>query len=329
MRILVTGGAGFIGGHIAERLLSEGHDITVIDSMDPFYDLGIKDRTIKIARELAREPDCGSYRFVEGDIRDETLVESLMPDVEAIYHQAGRAGVRDSVDDPQLYNEVNVDGSLNVLEAARAADVNRIIMASSSSVYGRPEYLPYDESHPTKPTSPYGVSKLAAERYGCTYGQLYDISVVALRYFTVYGPRMRPNMAMSNFVSRTVNGDPPVIYGDGEQVRDFTFIEDVVDANVELLEATNIENESINIGSTDKITIRALANLVREKIDPSVPLKYTNRHPADADQTHADVTKARECIGYEPEFAIREGLEAFIDWYRLNSEWYGPLVASS
>jgi UDP-glucose 4-epimerase len=329
MKVLVTGGAGFIGGHLAERLVSDGHEVTVLDSLDPFYDVGIKTRAVEAARRAAGSSAAGSYSFVEGDVRDESLVQSSMTDVDVVYHQAGRAGVRSSVDDPRTYNDVNVGGTLNILDAAREVAAERVVIASSSSVYGVPEYLPYDEMHPTTPISPYGASKLAAERYGCAYDRVYDISVVALRYFTVYGPRMRPNMAISNFVSRCANGRNPVVYGDGTQTRDFTYIADVVEANLGLLDSGALDGQAVNIGSTDNISIRELADTVRRALDPSLSLSFDERHHADAEHTHADVSKARQHLGYEPSFTIEEGLSAFIEWYQQHDDWYEPLVLSS
>ena len=328
MHILVTGGAGFIGGHLAERFLAEGHDVTVLDAMHPYYDLGIKRRTVEVHRETAA--DSGSdYEFIEGDVRDDELVTDLVGEAEYVYHQAGRAGVRDSVAEPRVYDEVNVDGTLNVLDAARANDVERVVMASSSSVYGVPRYLPYDEDHPTTPVSPYGASKLAAERYLCSYSEVYDLPAVALRYFTVYGPRMRPNMAITNFVSRCTNGESPVVYGDGTQTRDFTYIDDVVAANLELLDTDAADGEAVNVGSTDNIEIRELARVIRDEIDPDLDIEFGERHAADAEHTHADVSKAGELLGYEPTHDIREGVRAFVDWYRANRDWYEPLVRSS
>jgi UDP-glucose 4-epimerase len=328
MQILVTGGAGFIGGHIAQRLVRGGHDVTVLDSLHEYYDPGIKRHTVRECREDA-EDGGGSYRFVEGDLRDESLVADLVEETQFVYHEAGRAGVRDSVAEPRVYDDVNVDGTLNVLDAARRSSVERVVMASSSSVYGTPEYLPCDESHPTAPVSPYGASKLAAERYGCAYSQVYDLPFVALRYFTVYGPRMRPNMAISNFVSRCANGEPPVLYGDGSQTRDFTYIDDVVSANLALLDEAGADGEAINIGSTDTITIRGLAEVVCEETGTDPEFEFAERHAADAKHTHADTTAATELIGYEPATSIREGVSEFVDWYRENRGWYEPLVRSS
>lgn len=327
MDIVVTGGAGFIGGHLAESFLRQGHNVCVLDNFEPFYDIRIKERTVEQCRDVASEQDC-TYELVDGDVRNAKLVDDIVHANDVVVHQAAQAGVRTSVDEPRKITEVNVDGTVNLLQSCVGEDIDRLIIASSSSVYGKPVSLPYREDHPTEPVSPYGVSKLAAEHYARVYHELHGLSTVSLRYFTVYGPRMRPNMAISNFVSNCLNGEPPVIYGDGTQTRDFTYIDDVVEANLTLLASDAADGEVLNIGSTINIKIRTLAEIIRDELAPELEIEYAERFEADAEHTHADITKGRELLGYEPTTDIREGIEKFVEWYRRNREWYEPMIRS-
>ncbi|MDJ1430973.1 NAD-dependent epimerase/dehydratase family protein [Halostagnicola sp. A-GB9-2] len=327
MNVLVTGGAGFIGSHIAHRLVSHGHTVVVLDVLDPYYNPAIKERNL----ELCREEGGDRFTFVNGSITDEALVNEVVSehDIEFIYHQAAQAGVRTSVENPKKPHEINTTGLLNLLLAADEHGVKRLVNASSSSVYGEVEYLPYDEEHQNVPQSPYGVTKLTAEHYCRIWNDLYDVNTVSLRYFTVYGPRMRPNMAITNFTSRCLNGHPPVIYGDGQQTRDFTYIDDIVDANLSLLETEAADGEVMNVGSTGTITIEALAEHVIDQTGADVGIEYTEPKEADARHTHAEVSKANELIDYEPSTEIRDGVGQFVEWYRANREWYEPLVLDS
>jgi UDP-glucose 4-epimerase len=324
MEILVTGGAGFIGGHLAETFARAGHDVVVLDNFDPYYDVGLKERNVDAVRAAAAGSD-GSCRVVEGDVRDRELAAELVTGADCVYHHAAQAGVRTDYA-VRKYHEVNVDGTLNLLEAAADTDLERFVFASSSSVYGKPRSLPYHEAHPTTPVSPYGASKLAGERYAMVYADQYGVPAVALRYFTVYGPRMRPGMAISNFVSRCLDGDPPVVYGDGSVTRDFTDVEDVVAVNRTLLSTDAADGEALNVGSTDRISIQELAELVRDELAPDLEIRYTEGYDIDADHTHADIEKANDLLGYEPSRTVREGVREFIDWYRENRDWYEPLV---
>lgn len=324
MRVLITGGAGFIGSNLAEAVLQDGHHLTILDSLDPYYDLRLKRHNLDTCRDI----DSDRFEFVEGSITDEKLVNELISghDVDVIYHKAAKAGVRPSVEQPKEYNVNNVGGLLTLLDAAADHGVDRFIHASSSSVYGVPEYLPYDEEHSNYPKSPYAVTKRSAEHYCNVYTDLHDLPIVNLRYFTVYGSRMRPNMAISNFVSRCLNEEPPIIYGDGKQTRDFTFVDDVVQANLALLDTDAADGETMNIGSSDNISIRELAEYVVEETGADVDIVHEEGKDADARHTHADVSKASDLIGYEPEVTIRQGVSMFIDWYRENRDWYEPLV---
>jgi UDP-glucose 4-epimerase len=327
MSVLVTGGAGFIGSHIAQRLLERGREVVVLDNMDPFYDLQIKERNLDVLRETGGD----RFAFVEGSVTDEALLAETMAahDVEFVYHEASVAGVRPSVEDPVRYEENNVVGLLKLLEAAEDAGVERLVNASSGSVNGKVEYLPYDEEHPTRPKSPYSVTKLATEHHCRVWNDLRDVNTVSLRHFTVYGPRMRPNMAITNFVSRCLNGKPPVIYGDGEQTRDFTHVQDIVDANLALLDTAAADGEVVNVGSTDRITINDLARHIVAETGADVEPVHEDAKEADARHSRADVSKAERLFGYEPSIGIREGVSDFVSWYRENRDWYEPLVLNS
>ncbi|MFB6362110.1 MAG: GDP-mannose 4,6-dehydratase [Halobacteriales archaeon] len=327
MDVLVTGGAGFIGSHLSQALLEAGHAVTVIDNLDPYYEVGIKERNVDYSRGIGGD----RYRFVEGSITNEAQLRSLFADrsFDMVYHEAAQAGVRTSVENPQKPHAINTTALLTLLQLADEHGVERFVNASSSSVYGVPKALPYDEAHPTEPQSPYAVTKLAAEHYARVWNDLYGLPTVNLRYFTVYGPRMRPNMAITNFTSRCLNGEPPVIYGDGQQTRDFTYIDDVVDANLSLLETDVADGETLNIGSTDNLTIQALAEYIIEETGADVDPVFDSAKAGDARHTHADVSKARELLGYDPSVDIREGVSRFIDWYQENRDWYEPLVLAS
>jgi len=327
MNVLVTGGAGFIGSHITEALLARNHEVVVIDPLDPYYDTRIKEHNLDRCREAGGD----RFTHVEDSITDEQLVNQIFEehDIEFVYHEAAQAGVRTSVENPKKPHEINTTGLLNVLLAADEHGVRRVVNASSSSVYGKPDYLPYDEKHHNYPKSPYAVTKLAAEHYCTVWANVYDVPTVNLRYFTVYGPRMRPNMAITNFVSRCLQGKPPVIYGDGEQTRDFTYIDDIVEANLTLLDTDAADGENVNVGSTDTISINELATHVIEETGAPVEPVYDSEREADARHTHADVSKAGELLDYEPTTSIREGVSQFIEWYRDDEDWYDPLVRSS
>jgi len=324
-KVLITGGAGFIGSHLAQNFVQQGHTVHVLDNLDMYYETSIKRRNVEICREAAETFD-GTYKYFIKDLTRPGTYEDLDDDYDYIYHEAAQAGVRISVKDPFKPNEVNVDGTLKVLEFAKRIDAKRVINASSSSVYGKAEYLTFDEEHPTNPVSPYGVSKLAAEHYTRVYNDVYGLPTVSLRYFTVYGPRMRPGMAISNFVARCLNGEPPEIYGDGSKTRDFTHINDIVEANLALMDTDAADGEVLNIGSGGNISIEELAHLVTRLTDPSLEPIYTDPVKGDAEATHSDWTKAHDLIDYTPSIDIEEGVEMYVDWLKENPDWYRETI---
>lgn len=310
-KIVITGGAGFIGSHIAEAFAKEGYEVVIIDNLDDYYSPELKKKNIECVLKS------GNASFIHGDITNlDFLREEIDKDVEYVFHEAAQAGVRISVENPFKPNNVNVLGTLNVLQASLEADVERVINASSSSVYGKVEYLPFDERHPTHPVSPYGVSKLAAEHYCRVFYEIYGLPTVSLRYFTVYGPRMRPDLAISIFTGKMRNNEPITIFGDGEQTRDFTYIEDVVKANKRLLDINNADGKVMNIGSGNRISVNDLAKNIKEIIGSTSEINYAEVQKGDAEHTLADVGLAKELAGYEASINIVEGLEKFVQCFR-------------
>ncbi len=317
VKILITGGAGFIGSHLAEKLAQLDHEVVILDNLDPYYHVGIKKKNIEI---VLKNKNCS---FVNGDILDNEQLDNIVKEgINFIFHEAAQPGVRASVEDPLKPNEVNVKGTLNVLEAARKGEVERIINASSSSVYGKVEYLPFDEKHPTQPLSPYGVSKMVAEHYCRVYNDLYGLSTVSLRYFTVYGPRMRPDLAIPIFTRALFGGEKPTIFGNGEQTRDLTYIEDIVAANVNLLDTDKADGEILNIGGGKRVTVNQLFENLKRLTGRDIEPIYGNEIKGDAKHTLSKVDKARRLIGYEPETSIEAGLEKFVKWFQENQDFY-------
>jgi len=305
MRAFVTGGAGFIGSHICERLLNEGNEVTCLDNFDPYYDPAIKRKNIKPFL------DNTNFTLIEGDIREYGLLKQALDGVDYVFHEAAQAGVRISVQDPAKTHTVNATGTLNLLIAARNSGVKKIINASSSSVYGRVEYLPFDENHPKRPISPYGVSKIMAEEYCRVFQELYGLNTVSLRYFTVYGPRMRPDLAINIFLNQALNNEPLNIFGDGTKTRDLTFIDDIVAANCLALTRGN---GAYNIGGGHNISIQELAKRIIAITGSSSRIEYGEAVQGDAEHTSADIKKAEQELGWVPKTTIDEGLGIYKKW---------------
>jgi UDP-glucuronate 4-epimerase len=311
MRVLVTGGAGFIGSHLVERLLAEGHRVVCLDNFDDFYDPALKRRNLAAALKHL------GFRLVEGDLRDADGLETLFAGekFDLVAHLAARAGVRPSVEDPALYVDVNLRGTVYLLEACKRHAVRRFISASSSSVYGNSSRVPFSEDDPVNtPISPYAATKKAGELLCHTYHHLYGMDIACLRYFTVYGPRQRPEMAIYHFTRSIFEGKKISLFGDGSSRRDYTYIDDAVEGT---LGAFRREHgfQVYNIGESQTITLAELLAAIEEQVGKKAIIEHLPEQPGDVKLTYAEIGKARERLGYNPQTKIREGLARFVQWY--------------
>ncbi len=315
MYYFVTGGAGFIGSHLIERLLAENHHVWCLDNFNDYYSPTIKWRNLELVRSHP------NFRLTQGDILDEELLRNIFQNqaFDGIVHLAARAGVRPSVQQPKLYEEVNVRGTLNLLEIARIFGVQKFVMASSSSVYGNNRKVPFSEDDPVdQPISPYAATKKAAELIGFTYSKLYSLSVTCLRFFTVYGPRQRPDMAIHKF-TRLIDSDEEIpIYGDGTAQRDFTFISDIIDGVMRSIERCQ-GYHIYNLGDSRVVSLMQLINLIEHHLGKKARIKWLPAQPGDVPITYADIHKASEDLGYHPLVPIEDGIAAFIKWFREHS----------
>ena len=312
MNVLVTGGAGFIGSHVVESLITSGHGVTCLDNFDEFYNPAIK------RRNLASLTGAESVRLVEGDLRDQAALDRCFGEkrVDIVIHLAARAGVRPSLLQPELYYDVNVMGTLRLLETMRRANVSRMLFASSSSVYGNNPKTPFSESdNVDMPVSPYAATKRAGELLCHTFHHLYGFDIFCLRFFTVYGPRQRPEMAIHQFARRIMNGEPISMYGDGTSRRDYTYIADIVDGINRSLSALQ-GYEILNLGESQTISLADLIRRLEKTIGRKAVLRQEPMQPGDVLLTFADIEKARRLIGYNPGWPVELGLEKFVGWLR-------------
>ncbi|EFQ24212.1 NAD-dependent epimerase/dehydratase [Aminomonas paucivorans DSM 12260] len=306
MNCLVTGGAGFIGSNLVDALLADGHGVTVLDDLSSGY-----------GENLAHLRGREGFRFLEGDVRDEALLAQAARGQEAVFHLAASVGNKRSIDNPLTDADINVLGTLKVLEAARSAGCRKVVFSSSAGIFGELKTLPIAEDHPVEPDSPYGCTKLCAEKLCLAYAKLYDLEAVALRYFNVYGPRQRFD-AYGNvipiFVFQILRGEPITVFGDGEQTRDFVHVRDVVQANVKAALSREVSG-AFNIASGTRITLNDLVDLLRETgLSPKV-LSGPPR-PGDVRHSLADLRQARTLLGFEPRVDLREGLKEYVAWAR-------------
>jgi nucleoside-diphosphate-sugar epimerase len=308
-KILVTGAAGFIGSHLVDRLLADGHEVTGIDCFTDYYDIRIKKNNISGASRHDR------FTFVGGSLNDVDL-HGLLADRDVVFHQAAQAGVRASWGKTfESYIDSNVRATQKLCEAARKVALKKLVFASSSSVYGETTELPMKETHPTRPVSPYGVTKLDSENMCLLYRKSFGLPVVCLRYFTVYGPRQRPDMAIHRFLRGAMEGDPVEVFGNGEQTRDFTFVSDVVDAN---LAAMDYEGEEavLNIGGGSRVTINRTLDLVGRYAVGDFDVRYSDTQKGDVPHTYADTSLAQRELTYSPKMDLDRGIEREADWLR-------------
>jgi UDP-glucose 4-epimerase len=306
--VLVTGGAGFIGSNIVAELLGKGFDVRVIDNLSTGGSGNLS--------------GLRGVEFIKGDIRDREDVSKAAVGVDYILHQAALPSVSRSVENPLESNECNVTGSLNVLEAARKNDVKRVVYASSSSVYGDAKELPKREDMELRPLSPYAVTKIASEYYFSVFSRVYGIKSIGLRYFNVYGPRQNPESeyaaVIPRFIKAALSGKRPVIYGDGEQTRDFTYVKDVVKVNLLAMKARGVDHDVFNVGTGRSITINELLRKIASIAGREVKVNHTDPREGDIRDSLADISKAGKMLGYKPEYDMDSGLKETIEWFRRN-----------
>jgi len=312
--ILVTGGAGFIGSHLVDRLLATDKNvITVVDDFNDFYSPDIK--RSNIATHLSND----RYTLLEADIRDRRVLDQLFQkqQFDCIVHLAARAGVRPSLSEPELYAETNINGTLNLLELARTTGVNQFVFGSSSSVYGINAKVPFSEDDPIRqPISPYAATKAAGELLCHTYSHLYGLRCVCLRFFTVYGARQRPDLAIHKFARLMTSGKPIPVFGDGSTRRDYTYIDDIISGVMAAVVYDESNYEVFNLGESETVELRELISILEKTLDCHAVIDQQPPQPGDVPQTFADITKARQLLGYNPQTRIEDGIKRFVDWFR-------------
>lgn len=313
MNFLVTGGVGFIGSHVCERLLEAGHAVCALDDLNDFYDPAIKQSTLRELQSRAQ-----SFSFVHADITNRGEVDEIFGSIafDQIIHLAARAGVRPSLENPALYQRVNVEGTVNVLEAARERGVKKITIASSSSVYGVNSKVPFSEADPIfSAISPYAASKLGCEALGHVYHHVHGMDVCMLRFFTVYGPRQRPDLAIHKFARLMQSGQPIPVFGDGNTSRDYTYVDDTVDG---VIAATEKEfgYEIINLGESQTVELDRLIELLEQAMGVKAEINRQPAQPGDVPITFANIEKAQRLLGYNPQVKIEDGIPRFIEWFR-------------
>jgi UDP-glucuronate 4-epimerase len=310
MIVLVTGGAGFIGSHLCARLLDEYRSVICLDNFDPYYSPSMKKKNIR--HFLNRD----NFYLIETDIRNKRAIESIFQKykIDKIVHLAAKVGVRPSIQEPILYEDVNIRGTLNLLELSKKYNIEHFIFASSSSVYGNNHKIPFSEEDMVRPISPYASSKRACELFCCNYSELFDLHLSCLRFFTVYGPRQRPEMAIHKFTRLVYQEKEVPIYGDGTSCRDYTYVDDIVDGLLNALEK-KFKFEIFNLGNSKTIRLQYLISLIEENLGKKARIKKLPKQPGDVKTTCADISKSRKLLDYSPKVPIEEGIKRFVEWF--------------
>lgn len=314
---LITGGAGFIGSSLADQLLKE-NKVVVIDNFCDFYDPNIKENNIIEALKNS------NYKLYRGDIRDKELLDLIFKEnkIDVVIHLAAMAGVRPSIENPILYQDVNCMGTGNILETMKKYDVKKLVMASSSSVYGNNKTVPFKETDIVDfAISPYAATKKANEVMTHVYHKLFDFNVIMLRFFTVFGPRQRPDLAINKFTGLMLKDEEIPMFGDGSTSRDYTYIDDIVAGivgSINYVETKKNVYEVINLGNSSPITLKEMINIIGEVLNVTPKIKELPMQPGDVERTYADISKAKELLGYEPKTGFKEGISNFVDWYKEN-----------
>lgn len=319
---LITGGAGFIGSHLADELLSKGNKVVVIDNFNDFYNPKIKEKNVE---HNLNNPN---YKLEKIDIRNPNEVNRVFAEnkIDNVMHLAAMAGVRPSIENPILYQQVNCLGSQIILEAMKKNDVKNIVFASSSSVYGNTKTVPFKETDIVDyAISPYAATKKANEVMTHVYHKLFHFNVIMLRFFTVYGERQRPDLAINKFTRKIIEGEPIPVFGDGTTSRDYTYVKDIIDGITKSLNyVENHENvyEILNLGESDPITLSQMITTIEEAVGKKAIIDRKPMQPGDVDRTYADITKAKQLIGYAPKISFKEGIQNFVNWYKENQDLY-------
>ncbi len=313
--VFITGGAGFIGSHLADSLLSDGWQVTVLDNFDSYYPEALKRENITPHLSHPR------YTFIEGDLLDDELIDYVADETELIVHLAAKAGVRPSIKDPVAYTEINVKGTQNLLEVARIKGIMQFVFASSSSVYGINPNVPWREAdYVLQPISPYASTKVSGELLGHVYSHLYGIRFLALRFFTVFGPRQRPDLAINKFAQKILKGEPIPVFGDGSTRRDYTYVGDIVEGIKKAMHYTDTPYEVINIGAGRTITLSEMIEAIEAVVGQQAIIDRQPEQPGDVPLTYADISKARDLLGYHPATSFQQGLMNFREWLIATAE---------